>query len=454
MPEDLRQIEWTEYGQTVTHPLALLLTFCMVVSFLAARRVHILIPMLIVAAFITSMQRVVLGSLDFTMLRLMMVAGIARAAIRNDAQLLEWSRMDSAFAVYVVVASLTYIMLWRNSSAIVNRLGFAFEAILAYGLIRVYVHSEVQVTTLIRGLAVVFAGIAVFMLIEQATRYNFFSVFGGVSPITRLRAGRLRAQGAFSHPIMAGTFGGTFAPLFWALASRRNGRDRRFAVLGSVGAVSIVWASSSSGPVISLLASLFAVSMWNYRQYTAILRRGFFLMLLVLHIVMDAPVWHLISRVDIVGGSTGWHRYALIDAAIRRFPEWAAFGVRTSGHWGWGLNDVTNHFILQAVNGGFLTLLAFIILVGAGFRSVRRAIAGDEGNEARQKMHWAWGSVLFSHCISFIGVSYFGQMNFFWYLTLGLIACLPSLSDKKPLRTPSRLAAAAPGASVSSGNRS
>lgn len=432
MPEDLRQIEWTEYGQTVTHPLALFLTFCMVLCFLATRKTHILIPMLIVAAFITSMQRVVLGSFDFTMLRLMMMAGIARAAIRNDARLLEWSRMDSAFAAYVLVASLTYIMLWRNSSAIVNRLGFAFEAVLSYGLIRMYVHSEAQVTTLIRGLAVVFLAIAFFMLIEQATRYNAFSVFGGVSPITGIREGRLRAQGAFSHPIMAGTFGATFAPLFWALASRGGRSDRRYAILGGAGAVVIVWASSSSGPVISLLASLFAVGMWNYRQYTPILRRGFVLMLLALHIVMEAPVWHLISRVDIVGGSTGYHRYALIDAAIRRFPEWAAYGVRTSGHWGWGLNDVTNHFVLQAVRGGFLTLVAFIILLRAGFRSVSRSIEDNDANEAGQKLRWAWGSVLFSHCVSSFGVSYFGQMTYFFYLTLAIIASLPVLAVHGP----------------------
>jgi hypothetical protein len=78
-----------------------------------------------------------------------------------------------------------------------------------------------------------------------------------------------------------------------------------------------------------------------------------------------------------------------------------------------------------------LTLVAFIVLVHAGFRSVRRGLIQHGGDEARQKMQWAWGSVLFSHCVSFFGVSYFGQMNYFWYLTLGIIASLPYLTEQK-----------------------
>jgi hypothetical protein len=49
--------------------------------------------------------------------------------------------------------------------------------------------------------------------------------------------------------------------------------------------------------------------------------------LAVLHFfVMQAPVWHLISRIDLIGGSTGWHRYIIFDAfldSLRRLvPHW------------------------------------------------------------------------------------------------------------------------------------
>jgi hypothetical protein len=237
----------------------------------------------------------------------------------------------------------------------------------------------------------------------------------------------MRAQGAFSHPIMAGTFGAAFMPLFWGLKSIGAERDKRFALLGVVSSVVITWASSSSGPVLTLIAALCAVWVWNVRFLLNNIKILIVCMLIGLHIVMEAPVWHLISRIDIVGGSTGWHRYFLIDQTIHRFREWALLGVRTTGHWGWGLNDVTNMFIAQAVDGGLATFILFIVLVARGFKSVHIAIRNNLEHKNIEKFFWSWWAVLFAHCVSFFGVSYFGQMNYLWMLTLGIIACLPNL---------------------------
>ena len=189
MPQDLRQIQWTEYGQTVLHPLSLLILVIMVVVLLQSRRVYILIPFLVVGAFLTHMQRLVIGSFDFSMLRLLLIAGVGRALIRNDVRRIDWRGMDSAFLAYVIIASVSYVMLWQNTTAITNRLGFAFEALLAFFLIRVYVSSTAQVKVLVRAFALVFAVVAIFMFIERYTRYNFFSIFGGVPALTRMREG-------------------------------------------------------------------------------------------------------------------------------------------------------------------------------------------------------------------------------------------------------------------------
>ena len=438
-PQVLREIQWAEYGQTVLHPMSIAILLAMALFLIVTNRTYVLIPFLIVGAFLTHMQRLVIGSFDFSMLRLLMIAGVVRVAMRPDGTKMAWSRMDSVFVAYVVVASVTNVLLWQNTTAVVNRLGFAFEALLAFFLVRSFVRSDTQVITLIRGFAFVFLAMAFFMFVEHRTGYNTFSVFGGVGQYTRIREGKLRAQGAFSHAIMAGTFGATFLPLFWGLWWARRGRYRHLALIGGVSAVAITFFSSSSGPVISLLASIFAIAMWRFRQFTRVMRQAFVVMLIVLDMVMQARVWHLISRVDLVGGSTGWHRYNLIDNTIRRFSEWALVGVRTTGHWGWGLNDVTNHFVVQAVSGGILTLIAFILVVRWGFKSVSKAIKLDADDLSRQKMHWAWGSVLFSHVVSFFGVSYFGQMNFFWYLSLGVIACLPALASRQEAEAPVRV---------------
>lgn len=424
MPEDLRQIQWAEYGQTVIHPFAVLLTVAMIVWVLAGKRQRVLIPMLIVGVFITSLQRLVIGSYDFTMIRLLLLGVYLRVLVRDDTWRFRWTRMDTLFVLYVLTVSGAYIALRQTPAAVTNRLGFAFDALLAFFAVRLYFRSVEQVRILMRGFAFVLFVVAITMLVEQLTQYNVFSVLGGVRATAWVREGRLRAQGAFSHAILAGTFGGVFLPLCWALRGRLSSTDRRFALVGIAGGIVMVFASSSSGPVLSLLAAVFGIALWHYRKYTPQFFRWSLVLLVALHFYMQAPVWHLISRVDLVGGSTGYHRYALIDAAIRNFSEWALFGVRTTGQWGWGLNDVTNMYVLQGVNGGFAALFLFILVIRSGFRSVGVAMASSR-SVANEKLSWAWGVVLFAHCVSFLGVSYFGQMEFFWYLTLGVLSALP-----------------------------
>ncbi|WP_319562191.1 hypothetical protein [Marispirochaeta sp.] len=431
--EVLRQIDWIEYGQTVLHPFAVLLVAIMAIVLLNSRSTFFLIPFLVIAAFITHMQRFVIFSLDFSMLRILMVTGILRVSLRNDTHKFEWEKMDSLIIAYIIVLSIAYVALRQNSSAIINRLGVGFETLLAFFLIRMYLNSIIQIRYFIKALSYVFILVAIFMTIEHLTHHNLFSVFGGVNSVTRIREGRLRAQGAFSHSIMAGTFGAAFMPLFWGLKAIGNRKEKQLAVAGIISSFVITWASSSSGPIITLMASSFAIIVWKGRRFLRYLILGSVYMIIILHIVMKAPVWHLISRIDIVGGSTGYHRYFLIDQTINRFSEWALLGVKTTGHWGWGLNDVTNMFIGQAVKGGVMTLILFLLIVHNGFLSVKRAIEEVPIDDKVQKLFWSWGAVLFAHCVSFFGVSYFGQMYFFWTLTLGILASLPVIAKNNDI---------------------
>jgi hypothetical protein len=125
----------------------------------------------------------------------------------------------------------------------------------------------------------------------------------------------------------------------------------------------------------------------------------------------------LISRIDLVGGSTGWHRYHLIDGAIRNINEWALVGTMSTAHWGWGLQDVTNQYVLEGVRGGMLTLALFLLTLWLGFRQVGIAWRAAPSREA---LNWAWaiGVSLFVHAASFMAVSYFGQGQLVWMLSL------------------------------------
>jgi hypothetical protein len=199
--------------------------------------------------------------------------------------------------------------------------------------------------------------------------------------------------------------------------------------------------------------------MFAFRKWMRPIRWALLVLLIALHAVMNKPVWHLVCRIDIVGGSTGYHRYRLIQGAVDFFPEWCLIGTRSTAHWGWRLYDVTNQYVLEGVRGGALTLALFIAMISVGFQQVgriRRAVAGDRYKEV---MAWSLGVALFVHCVNFIAVSYYGQIIAVWYLNLAVIASLGaavaqqgSVTARATLsagrtrpRTPGRSAVAAPG---------
>ena len=156
------------------------------------------------------------------------------------------------------------------------------------------------------------------MILEQINGRNMFSIFGGVPEFTFVRDGRLRSQGAFSHPILAGSYGAALVPLSYCIWVMGN---KKYAISGFVVGTIMVITSASSGPLLSFLAGILGLLMWHFRNYMRIIVWLFMGILTALHLIMNAPVWALIYRVAIVGGSTGYHRYSLIDRAIKNFGE-------------------------------------------------------------------------------------------------------------------------------------
>ncbi|MFW5835882.1 MAG: O-antigen ligase family protein [bacterium] len=431
---NIRNIQWREYGETVITPLAIGFILVILLCALTLPRRRLLIPLILTACFITATQRIVIGGLDFTMLRLVIVATLGRFIIRRE-PIAKFGRLDYLMIGWVVSATIAYILLWRSGSAFVNRMGFAFDAIGMYVIARSSVDDIDDVIAVFKVLIVASSLMMGFMLVEQTTGRNFFSIFGGVPEFTVIREGRLRAQGAFSHAILAGTFGATLLPVAWALWHVRGGKLRAYALLGLVSSAIIVYASSSSGPVLSFLAALIAVVLWRVRDYVRQTKPIVLLVILAVHFAMEAPIWHLLARIDITGGSTGYHRFMLIDRAIERFADWALVGVRSTAYWGWGLQDITNMYVLQAVRGGIVTLVFFVVVMGRAFNEVGKTYRSDQYSLGSSKVVYALGAILLTHTISFVGVSYFGQMEFFYYLSIALIG---SASIMRPENAPLR----------------
>ncbi|MFH1371551.1 MAG: hypothetical protein ABII09_09745 [Planctomycetota bacterium] len=211
-----------------------------------------------------------------------------------------------------------------------------------------------------------------------------------------------------------------FAALWW-----KKGTGRFWAVAGITTSITIVFTCASSTPVMGVAAGILGGAMFFLRRNMRLIRWGTVLSLVALHIVMQAPVWHLISRISAVGGSTGYFRYILIDSAIKRFPEWFLLGTRSTAHWFWGAQDITNQYIFEGVRGGFLTLALFLVIIALGFQGVGRLWRRHAGEPFKLALSWALGVSLFVSCVQFIGVSYTGgAILIVWFLPLAIIGSL------------------------------
>jgi len=404
-------------------------------AMLLVPRRYAAVPMLLMACFISPAQRVVIFSLDFNLLRLMILFGWARILLLGETAGFRWRWIDTALILWTCSGLAAAWLREGAFGAVVYRLGLAYDAIGMYLLFRLLIRSLADVEAIVRCACVIAIPVAAVFVLEHLTGRNVFAVFGGVSPITEIRDGRVRCRGPFPHPIYAGCFWAALMPLMAALWFR-PGSARWLAPVGITCAIVVVITTASSTPLLAVIAAVAATAAFPFRRYLSLARWGTVIGLVVLHNVMQAPVWHLISRVDVVSGSTGWYRYRLIDGFIRGFDQWWFTGTRAYGElWGPSYKAVTNHFILEGVEGGLLTLALFATMIVLAFRGVgrlRRAIAPSD--RYRQILVWAVGATLFVHCMNFLAVSYFGQVILAWYLALAAAGSLTPAMGTRPRR--------------------
>lgn len=421
--------EWA--NQTTVHPLGLLITVILGIATLCCPRRFALLPIILMACFIAPAQRVVILELDFSFLRLMVIAGWIRILFLRDTPSFQWKPVDTVFCVWIITKSLAYNWLHASVKALIFTLGDAFDAVGMYFMFRHFVQSWSDLDGVIKCFIIASIPVSFAFLIERATGRNAFSVFGGVPAITVVREGKLRCQGAFSHPILAGCFWASVMPL---MASRwwRGGSDRLLAVIGLVAAGLIIFACSSSTPLMGVVFGMIGALAFLLRRSMRLVRWGILLGLIGLHMVMKKPVWHLIARIDVVGGSTGWHRYHLIDQAINRVGEWGLRGTIKTAHWGYHLFDVTNQYVAEGVRGGLLTVILFIILIAKTFGGVGSILRQVVGDRAKTAAAWALGVTMLVHTTNFLAVTYFGQIIVVWYLTLAMVAGLSTAKRPAP----------------------
>jgi hypothetical protein len=430
-------------AETFVTPIVMLLVLIVAVLILIWPRSKVIIAFVATSILIPLDQILVIGGLHFPMLRVLVLFGIVRLVrekISSKARIFSGgiNKIDLAVILLVLFTAVAGILLFRESGAIIFQLGNLYTVFGIYFLLRFLIRTKEDVVCMVRTLSYVAAVVAVIMTWEIATGHNPYALLGGARASSygniMERDDRFRAMAGFGHPILAGTFGAILVPLF-ALLWREGRRNRALAVIGIVSATVITLASNSSTPLLAYAAGVTALCLWPLRRFMRVIRWSIALTIVSLHLVMKAPVWHLISRIDVAGGSSSYHRYMLVDQCIRHFGDWWLMGVKSTAEWGWDMWDTANQYVGTCEASGLLPFLLFLASIVYGFKYLgsARKVSADR---KEQIFLWALGSALFANAVAFFGISYWDQTQVVWYGLLAAISAavvIHAKSDRMPV---------------------
>ena len=417
-------------AETTILPVTVILTVIVVGLILFLPRKYSVCALLAGSVVIPMGQAVGIGPFHFLVCRILILVGWIRFGSSLLGQgALKLNSLDRAFVFWAVSFTIAFTYLYGNLDSFVNRLGFLYNTFGTYFLFRCAVQDAVDADRLIRVLARVCAVIAVFMVAEQFTGKNSFSILGGVPQFTIIRDGGLRSQGPFEHAILAGTFGAVMLPLFIGLW-QWDRSSRTTALLGIAASTAMTITSRSSTPVMVYAAGIVALCFWPFRRRMRLFRWGVLTTLVALHLVMKAPVWALIGRMDVIGVSSGYHRYMLVDQTIRHFSEWWLCGVKETAAWGWDLGDTANQYVETAITGGVFTLGLFITVLVLGFQRIGAARKLSVSDPYSERRLWMLGACLFANLVAFVGITYFDQTQVAWFALLAMISSITQIPQK------------------------
>ena len=78
-------------------------------------------------------------------------------------------------------------------------------------------------------------------------------------------------------------------------------------------------------------------------------------------------------------------------------------------------------------------LVAFVLMVAAAFKTSLADAQDSLSSAGEQRVAWGLWSSLLSHVVAFLSVTYFDQMQLFWFLVLACISDLRLRARRVPL---------------------
>jgi len=408
-------------SSTILHPLVALGMLIAIVLILVLPRNKAITPFVFAYFNIPAAQVLVLGGVHFFMRQILILTVLARMmAFPGSSGESRFAgglnRLDRVVLLWVLSGIVIFNIEWMAKQAFIKSLGDLIELLGGYVAVRFLITDRETVWRAIKIIAAVFVIQGAFMMSEQFTHHNLFSMFGANEP--SFRDGHVRSEGAMGT-LYAGAIAGALVPLFLALWTK--GKSRLIALAGLAGAGAMIFASYASTSWMALGSSLLALAFWPLRKVMRLVRWGIVATLVGLQIVMHGPVWSLIEKIDVTGGSSSYHRYELVDNCIRHFGQWWLLGYKYYYTWGFCMFDLCDQFVAAAVTGGLVTLVLYIMIFSRSFGALGKARKQVEGDRSEEWFFWCLASFLFAVMISAMGINYMFQLLMCFLL---LVACI------------------------------
>ena len=212
--------------ETVLHPLVAVWMLIAVVLILTLPRNKVIVPFLL-AFFTTPLgQVVVLGGLHFPVLRILILTGLARLAIRKGAEARfagGFNALDTVVVLWTVSALVIVCLRWMELPAFVKFVGDFLDSLGGYLVARFLIPDREALRRTLAVLASICVILGLCMINEHFTHINVFGLLGGASVATEVRNGHVRAASLMGS-IQSGAFAGPLIPVFVWLWTERKSR--------------------------------------------------------------------------------------------------------------------------------------------------------------------------------------------------------------------------------------
>jgi hypothetical protein len=410
------------------NPFAIFLLVVDSILLITLPRKWAMLPLVIGACFMTLDQKIDFGAASFTMIRILILAGFLRVVIRKEKTEGHGNALDYTMIAWSAWALFSGFFHSNPAQEFIFRVGIIGDACGIYFLVRIFCRSSEDFVFLVRILSIAIVPVAIEMILEQITAYNMFSIFGGVPVTPRIREGRLRAQGPFAHAILAGTVAAILMPLMFTLVRTK----KVYGYTGIAACLIMIVTCSSSGPILTAAAGMAVLPLWPYRKELSKFRFAAVVGYIFLGFVMEDPPYYIMARIDITGGSTGWHRARLIWSSMQHLGEWWLWGTDYTRHWmptgvSWSPDhtDITNQYIKMGVIGGLPLTVIYIATLWIAFMFIGKTLKHELSlSKSQLQLLWGAGASLFAITITGLSIAFFDQSAFFLYMILGISGSL------------------------------